>query len=225
MIAGVIVVVLGARPEACPECTDPDYPTDCSIDDQNVSGFKTCKHLCCKADEGCEVKTFMPDSGRADREPYCVSVAYCDWESGARNNHDKYNPDSECCTDYGVEPKYPPRYLDKCQDKTQADGVIEANGCGTRDKSVQEDFVFGKTKVSFRKACNAHDVCYGTCGSSQSKCNDKFEKALKKTCNKVKRGAARKACNAQAATYVDAVRLFGSSAFDDSQKQSCKCCP
>src|SRR5262245_21028574 len=134
VVLGALVGLLGVRPEsrACPDCSDPDLPKDCSIETANLSGYKTCRHICYREQDECGVIEETSGSGRLDRSPYCKSMEVCKWHSGAREHEDKYEEATECCTDFGVQPKYPPQYLSQCKDKTQVDFVIEANGCGTR---------------------------------------------------------------------------------------------
>lgn len=165
--------------------------------------------------------------GKLDRSPYCKAIDTCTWYSGARTYEDRYEPRTQCCTDYGIEPKFPMSRPARCKDKTQATSVIEANGCGPRDKPMTGEFTIGKKTLSFKKACNAHDICYGTCSSDRVSCNDDFEKAMKKVCTDAfgKRTKARATCLAEAETYSDAVRLFGGDAYDEAQKAHCKCCP
>ena len=76
----------------------------------------------------------------------------------------------------------------------------------------------------FGPACQKHDLCYGTCKSDKSTCDDAFEAGMKKAC-KGARGKERAACNDIADDYRTAVTLLAGGNYDDAQREVCDCCP
>ncbi|KXS20902.1 hypothetical protein M427DRAFT_51858 [Gonapodya prolifera JEL478] len=87
------------------------------------------------------------------------------------------------------------------------------NGCGASGK-------FGGLvpEYKFRSCCNAHDLCYGSCGSQKSTCDSNFY-----NCNKSKCSWWDVSCKGLAATYYEAVKNFGCGPFENAQKGRCTC--
>ena len=169
-----------------------------------------CKGVCCAKDEEC-------DDG--------VCKAICKTETDRRASR-LYNRETQCCTEFGIERKYPIRYYARCE-KTRVPRkgyVPEANGCGAKGGPKFPD-TFGD--ASFLDACNRHDLCYGRCNSDRGACDKAFGKRLEKACTTAypKPGKAQRACLEQAKTYYDGVRLLGSVAYDAAQSEACQCCP
>lgn len=123
-----------------------------------------------------------------------------------------------------------------------------SNGCGPASPkwmnwAVPEGFFPSLGGYSFTPACNAHDICYGTCCSDKSKCDSDFLAGMKSQCDKwvdklygaggvwswVGDGALkeldRKACYLDAYAFHAAVAKGGQKAFDAAQKAACKCPP
>ena len=48
------------------------------------------------------------------------------------------------------------------------------NGCGPEGGPAVPDNPTGCDDTSFLDACNAHDICYGTCGNSKDSCDSVF---------------------------------------------------
>jgi RHS repeat-associated protein len=103
----------------------------------------------------------------------------------------------------------------------------EANGCGPKGNG---EYV---PELWFHNACNAHDLCYSTCGISKIGCDARFFRNMLKDCVKNAsyncRGwwflrvcyptpAEFATCAAAAATYSHAVALVGISAFESAQE-------
>jgi len=110
--------------------------------------------------------------------------------------------------------------------KRQAQAPI-ANGCGPYgwDYSVP-DFVF-------EGACNNHDICWGTCGSSQNACDQRFLADMQNACRAAHNGGnvfskfALSRCLELADIYYRAVS-GNEKHFEESQDEACaweKCCP
>ena len=169
-----------------------------------------CDEVCCKKGEECI---------RGECKPYCE-------KESARGASRVYDPKTQCCTDYGIEPKYPIRIFERCR-KTRVpkpDYKPTANGCGPKGGPKVSD-TFGK--ASFLEACNAHDICYGTCKSDRDACDERFGKQLRAACKSAyrKNTKNRAACLETADSYHDAVVALGGFAYDDAQSEACQCCP
>ena len=173
-------------------------------------GRDPCKDECCKDDEQC-----------IDDE--CKKRCENEHSRGASR---MYNPKTQCCTDYGIERKYPIRYFERCR-KTRvprAGFKPTSNGCGPAGGPKVPD-KFGK--ASFLKACNKHDICYGTCKSDRKACDKKFGQRLRAACRGAygKGTTGRARCLERADEYHDLVTALGSVAYDDAQSEACQCCP
>jgi len=114
------------------------------------------------------------------------------------------------------------------------------NGCGAKNGYKLKTQDTGLW--NFTPACNAHDLCYGTCGSDKADCDRKFRDDMYEACEAYNRWLLPllppgvpiyRACRAQAYTYYNFVKIFGQGAFDEAQKEgvNCKeipedeCCP
>lgn len=109
-----------------------------------------------------------------------------------------------------------------------AQQICESNGCGTKwNRWLVPDSPFG---ISFRQACDAHDVCYAGCPVTGEKqglyscetgatvslktracCDDTFLLDLVNSCRS--QADSSKLCKVGSALYFLAVDAFGSSAF------------
>jgi hypothetical protein len=94
--------------------------------------------------------------------------------------------------------------------------------------------------VSFTPACDAHDICYMTCGNEKEKCDEEFRDDMYVACFE-KWGRIEvqtdprilplprpdelflRKCFALADAYHQAVAKAGGGAYDAAQKQGCKC--
>ncbi|HEV7399762.1 MAG TPA: hypothetical protein VGN84_05775 [Solirubrobacterales bacterium] len=120
------------------------------------------------------------------------------------------------------------------------------NGCGpekwnhlsTPLKTLAKTADHPTLLTSFTSACNAHDCCYGTCGSSKETCDKQIRSDLVKACIKSK-GALltlfggpvlylsyEAYCNTVANTYYEAIANTkqGRDAFTAAQEKVCGCC-
>jgi hypothetical protein len=106
------------------------------------------------------------------------------------------------------------------------------NGCGAK----------GGTKVpgyylffDFTPACNAHDLCWGTCGADKAQCDSMFLHAMNDQCYQYYgisplNNIIYTACVTLAYTYYGFVAV-SQGIFDTAQKSNCKefpddeCCP
>ena len=97
---------------------------------------------------------------------------------------------------------------------------VEVNGCGVQGLNIQVDLFPG-----FTEACNEHDRCYGKCGASKGKCDNKFYEDLKKYCESWQKQSAEifQQCTSIASFYYAGVQTMGCSFYLDSQKNACTC--
>jgi hypothetical protein len=184
---------------------------------------------CCEVYCDCPEERKCGDDNCCEEGQECIRGEckhYCKNEK-ARGQTKVYDPKTECCTEHGIEPKYPIRHYERCK-KTRvarAGHKPTSNGCGPAEGPKVPN-TFGK--ASFLAACNAHDICYDTCRSDRDKCDETFYRQLKAACRAaypVQGSKNRKACVAQATNYHDAVIALGSIAYEDAQSKACQCCP
>jgi hypothetical protein len=113
----------------------------------------------------------------------------------------------------------------------QCQKPVTPNGCGSAStQNLVPDRPFG---FDFTPACNVHDICYGTCGTTQKSCDDQFISDMYDICVR----EASSDINANlcmliiANIYVIAVRNLGAGPFRDGQRDNCltvpgdECCP
>jgi hypothetical protein len=162
--------------------------------------------------------------------PKCLAL--CKWNQLNRKREQRYNPDTECCTDGGVQPKYPIKNFVLCeQTRVKRKGFKPDESkyyCGPADRPPFPD-VFGK--ANFLPHCKKHDRCYDTCRSDRKECDRDFCEGLFKACANAypkvrgKKGPKRRSCEGHARDYCDATIALGGFAYDDAQSKACQCCP
>jgi hypothetical protein len=101
----------------------------------------------------------------------------------------------------------------------------EPNGCGPSGllSVLVPECPFGL--VCFTSACNNHDICYTTCGTTQAACDEAFYTDLRAICssNYADGDLRRTRCEWLAYIYWQAVARFGASYFDGAQVEACAC--
>lgn len=105
------------------------------------------------------------------------------------------------------------------------DNPIEVNGCGSKNGYSWPDTYFDGA-VNFKPACDAHDSCYGTCGSKKENCDTQFYSDLKRACLYGMSGYGKDlfmlpVCNSLAWSYYQAVNWRGRKAYEDAQNELC----
>jgi hypothetical protein len=90
-----------------------------------------------------------------------------------------------------------------------------SNGCGSYGVSV--DAPFGVTPC-----CNQHDICYHSCSTSKSDCDDRFDQCMKDVCDS-EDDLEKIACRAQAELFYQAVMDLGCRAYLNNQEAGCQC--
>jgi hypothetical protein len=92
------------------------------------------------------------------------------------------------------------------------------NGCGVAGLSVKLG------DHDFTDCCNAHDVCYGSCGESKTLCDTQFKVCMTMKCKDTSKSAdSEETCRSNADLYFLGVNSMGCRAYQDSQKEACDC--
>ena len=79
--------------------------------------------------------------------------------------------------------------------------------------------------------CNAHDLCFQTCGITFETCEDRFQQCTESVCATLSAGEERAGCSEQAATFSRLTREFGcafhrsSVLGDEGWEPVCDCTP
>lgn len=94
-----------------------------------------------------------------------------------------------------------------------------SNGCGEKDGTSYNGILPDDFKDDFIAACDAHDICYGTCGVSRSVCDLIFSNSLQSSCS----SPFDLACQAYAKAFYLGVRFFGAGAYEHGQMEYCDC--
>lgn len=87
----------------------------------------------------------------------------------------------------------------------------------------------GVPDLIFKRCCDRHDICYGTCDPScaaRLNCDREFLTCMNQACRDTVpwwTPRLRAACYATALTYYGGVRLLGNSYFCDAQRDACVC--
>lgn len=113
-----------------------------------------------------------------------------------------------------------------CSRKVPKIGYVPiGNGCGPENGPKVPGNYLG---VDFTPACQAHDICWGTCGADRRKCDENFLSNLLTICERnffvLSRSRAR--CNFLARSYALAVGATekGNQAYAAAQLKACDCC-
>mmetsp|Transcript_9747 Transcript_9747/g.27381 ORF Transcript_9747/g.27381 Transcript_9747/m.27381 type:complete len:206 (-) Transcript_9747:177-794(-) len=96
------------------------------------------------------------------------------------------------------------------------DHVPEANGCGA-------SFLRVKGTYDFTECCNEHDICFDTCGSGRSSCDEKFLACMTQMCIDHDSPEDTAACKKQASAYHFGSNLMGCSLYHSAQSNACEC--
>jgi hypothetical protein len=145
-----------------------------------------------------------------------------------------FKPDKYCCTSVGVVRKNPILDLSVCPNRvatTNPNYNNTPNGCGAKGGEKFPDGM-GKKGTEFLEACNAHDVCWGTCNADKAACDTAFRTGLLAGCAEAWGDGSEnlptfEGCNRIAEAFYFAVGFTaeGRAAYDSAQKQACDCCP
>lgn len=101
------------------------------------------------------------------------------------------------------------------------------NGCGGDDSDCFLNIDHAGLIADFEPACDNHDRCYTTCGSSRSACDDAFGHDMYRICRDTFPWwmvHLRIICFADAELMELAVESCGSGPYKDAQVAFCRCC-
>jgi hypothetical protein len=138
-------------------------------------------------------------------------------------------PDADCGAEFGTCELCPEEITDlaRCPNRVQRSQPT-VNGCGGDGiPQAITDFFSRFKDADFRPACNAHDVCYGTCRESQARCDDRLLEDLRAICRATYAGDFdhNGVCRSQAKQYYNAVSTIGRKFYEQAQRDFCRCCP
>lgn len=75
----------------------------------------------------------------------------------------------------------------------------------------------------FTKACNNHDICYGTCGSKKTNCDNSLLKEMMSACDNFSIDVGyRTQCKTTALVFYIAVLSSGKPYYDEAQDAYCE---
>jgi hypothetical protein len=145
-----------------------------------------------------------------------------------------YVPGLQCCEPAGLQPVHPIADLALCPDRVPHPGhVPSSNGCGPAQGFIRyiiPNKIGPDRNVDFTPACNHHDICYDTCNSVKSACDQAFLADMRAACSEAYPGHGffdrymRSVCGADAYLYYTAVARGGAEAYEEAQKEACDCC-
>ncbi|MCB1054978.1 MAG: carboxypeptidase regulatory-like domain-containing protein [Acidobacteria bacterium] len=152
----------------------------------------------------------------------------CCGTDGSTSSPDIYDPATQCCT-HSVHEKHPMplTWRTECPNRTAFRPPNPGNGCGSPvvPIPVPENPNIGCENASFTSACDGHDMCYDTCGSSQHGCDSQFRAAMRVTCaTGCSNVFALAFCLDNADRYFHAVDAVGGLIWPGSQRDACQCC-
>jgi hypothetical protein len=95
------------------------------------------------------------------------------------------------------------------------------NGCGSETSVLTpRRLPQGVAGADFGKACDRHDLCYGTPWASKTVCDTAFRAQMLQSCSAVTGPWNRLACEGAANLYYQGVHLGGAEAFRQAQNQA-----
>jgi len=201
----------GCNDLTCPDCwscVDCSCSYDCPIDQTCCNGtcFNFYTHMCC--------------GGHICRQPGCSS-----WDC-------RKCVDGVCVACLSKPPDY--EELTGCSGTIVDDPATEpqVNGCSVPYFlcylfQIDCENPAGCEHTSFSSACEAHDICYQTCGSGKDTCDNAFHGNMFQVCNALT-GQEREECYDDCATWRErywyGVVTYGDSAWENDQVEACACC-
>ena len=100
----------------------------------------------------------------------------------------------------------------------------QANGCGASGGLTINWALEAVGESVIIPCCNAHDICYDTCGRTQIQCDKAFRSCLNSACNSLRGNSfkwwiefRRAACKLDGRTLYEIVNLSGTEAFNAAQ--------
>lgn len=99
-----------------------------------------------------------------------------------------------------------------------------SNGCGSETNWLSRFLPnLSPYLPLYRRACDNHDFCYATCGTSRATCDNNFYNDMYLACQSVSI-LMRWQCYSHAYLFYQAVNQFGADSFAQGQRESCICC-
>jgi hypothetical protein len=193
-----------------------------------VLGAATTRRQVLKGMLGAAVGAVLVSTGLRAPRPALAALADCGGVT--------YDPTTQCCEPAGPQPRYPIADLALCPNRVPHPGhVPEFNGCGPAGGIISHiipNRIGPFRNIDFTPACNNHDICYDTCNSVKSTCDQNFLSDLRAACAQAYPGRGyfdrymRAGCQADAYIYYTAVSQTktGTEAYESAQKQACDCC-
>lgn len=148
----------------------------------------------------------------------------------------EFNPDTQCCTPSGIQPKRPITSLAACPNRVANGRPCGPNGCGSEGGRKYPDH-YGA--ADFLTCCGrpgtsgdgSHDCCWGKCKNDRRTCDSAFLECLGEACVSAYPGGGdiethlRDGCLETALAYYLAVSSpFATSAYEAAQVSGCDCC-
>ncbi|XP_015586001.1 group XIIA secretory phospholipase A2 [Cephus cinctus] len=98
----------------------------------------------------------------------------------------------------------------------------QSNGCGTLGLEINQEYL---PLSEMTQCCDAHDICYDTCGSDKEKCDIAFKRCLYKYCDSYENtgSAVANTCKAAAKMLFTGTIALGCKSYLDSQNEACYC--
>jgi hypothetical protein len=175
--------------------------------------------------------------------PACGGKAYDskkDCCSGGEKSGDLFKADVVALRFLGVAPKDCPQRVPKYDEATKE--KVIPNGCTVpwyawgpakvKGAATKDDPVGGGEATSFRKACDKHDVCYGSCNNTgndpayRAGCDGGFALNLINLCGGLRNEQWKTSCDYWRDWYDGQVTgKKGAASYNDAQQKWCKCCP
>jgi hypothetical protein len=93
---------------------------------------------------------------------------------------------------------------------------ISVNGCGREGMRMPDDF-------GLEPCCNAHDLCYQSCGASFRMCEKKFDRCMRAVCSALEGGGQAGSCIETAEMYSGLTKMMGRAVWIESQQNVCTC--
>lgn len=132
--------------------------------------------------------------------PPCVPGAGCDEVAAMLAKLNAVEPQKKCPADYAD-------LGGNCSFRG-APPPNRPNGCGAAGSSAPVPELF--------RACDAHDICYGTLGAIKSQCDRQFHEGMANECGFIFAGP----CQAAALAYYLAVSRYGHDAYNKAQYEA-----
>ncbi|CAI5707071.1 unnamed protein product [Peronospora effusa] len=98
------------------------------------------------------------------------------------------------------------------------DFEFTSNGCGTSGMSIS-------ASKDFQECCDWHDACYSVCGMPKATCEKRLQKCMKAKCREIRSYKKREECVSTAKIFYIGANMVGCPAYEDAQKEACKCVP